>query len=178
MEDILCEHEQSCVRNCNYRLCLSEDHEKIWNHFTKRGQPKEDEGTMDLRAEQFRPDHEVLADVHLAAAGIDPLLQDIAHEMFVRPKLSRKPSQIMNDQVFASFQNERTCITTIDRPGGKNIMWGSDYPHAEGTWPNSRRIQDSLFAGLGTSEAVKADVLGLNAARLFRIDPVNHTVSG
>ncbi len=103
---------------------------------------------------------------------------NIAHEMFVRPKLSRKPSQIMNDQVFASFQNERTCITTIDRPGGKNIMWGSDYPHAEGTWPNSRRIQDSLFAGLGTSEAVKADVLGLNAARLFRIDPVNHTVSG
>lgn len=42
MEDILFEHEQSCVRNCNYRLCLSEDHEKNWNHFTKRGQPKEE----------------------------------------------------------------------------------------------------------------------------------------
>lgn len=100
---------------------------------------------------------------------------NIAHAGFVRPKLSRVPSQIMDDQIYASFQNERTCITTIDRPGGRNIMWGSDYPHAEGTWPNSRRIQHELFEGLEVSDAVKADVLGLNAARLFGVEPVIHT---
>lgn len=100
---------------------------------------------------------------------------NIAHHQFVRPKLSRPPSEIMNDQIFASFQNEKTCIATIDKPGGKNIMWGSDYPHAEGTWPHSQKITDELFDGLSVDERVKADVLGLNAARLFRMDPVLHS---
>ena len=54
-------------------------------------------------------------------------------------------------------------------------MWGSDYPHAEGTFPISRKLTDDLFAGLNVSEAVKRDVLGLNAAKLFRIDPVVQT---
>ncbi len=36
-------------------------------------------------------------------------------------------------------------------------MWGSDYPHAE---------------GITVSDAVRADLPGLNAARLFKPDPV------
>jgi predicted TIM-barrel fold metal-dependent hydrolase len=51
-------------------------------------------------------------------------------------------------------------------------MWGSDYPHAEGTFPISRRIVDELFAGMDVGEETKRDILGLNAARLFRVDPV------
>jgi predicted TIM-barrel fold metal-dependent hydrolase len=100
-----------------------------------------------------------------------------AHANFVFPKLSRKPSQIIDDQVWASFQHDRACIASAAArlPGAKNVMWGSDYPHAEGTFPISRRLTDQLFDGLGVSEAVKRDVLGLNAARLFRIDPVVST---
>ena len=100
-----------------------------------------------------------------------------AHSNFVRPKLSRAPSQIIDDQVWASFQHDRACITAAAAglAGAKNVMWGSDYPHAEGTFPISRKLTDDLFAGLNVSESVKRDVLGLNAARLFRIDPVAHT---
>ena len=99
----------------------------------------------------------------------------ICHDMFVRPKLSRAPSQIMNDQIFASFQNEKTCIFNLDRPGGKNVMWGSDYPHAEGTWPNSKTITQEIYNCAGVSVQSKADVLGLNAARLFHVDPIVQT---
>jgi predicted TIM-barrel fold metal-dependent hydrolase len=100
-----------------------------------------------------------------------------AHANFVRPKLSRAPSQIIDDQVWASFQHDRACITAAAAglPGANNVMWGSDYPHAEGTFPISRKLTDDLFAGLNVSEAVKRDVLGLNAAKLFRIDPVVQT---
>jgi predicted TIM-barrel fold metal-dependent hydrolase len=100
-----------------------------------------------------------------------------AHANFVHPKLSRMPSQIIDDQVWASFQHDRACITAAAAglPGAKNVMWGSDYPHAEGTFPISRKLTDDLFEGLGVSEAVKRDVLGLNAARLFRIEPVVST---
>ncbi len=96
-----------------------------------------------------------------------------AHSNFVRPKLSRSPSQIIDDQVWASFQHDRACITAsaAGLPGARNVMWGSDYPHAEGTFPVSRKIQAELFEGLDVSDAAKADILGLNAARLFQIEP-------
>jgi predicted TIM-barrel fold metal-dependent hydrolase len=98
-----------------------------------------------------------------------------AHDKFVQPKLSRMPSQIIDDQVWASFQHDRACITSAHLPGGKNVMWGSDYPHAEGTFPSSRPITESLFEGLDASEETKRNILGLNGARLFRMEPVVST---
>jgi predicted TIM-barrel fold metal-dependent hydrolase len=95
-----------------------------------------------------------------------------AHANFVSPKLSRMPSAIIDDQVWASFQHDRACIASRNLPGGRNIMWGSDYPHAEGTFPISRKLTEQLFEGLNVPEAEKAAILGLNGARLFRIDPV------
>ncbi|MCK9542348.1 MAG: amidohydrolase [Novosphingobium sp.] len=96
-----------------------------------------------------------------------------AHANFVFPKLSRRCSQIVDEQIWASFQHDRACILAADKglPGAKNVMWGSDYPHAEGTFPISRGIVDQLFDGLGVSDATRRDILGLNAARLFRIAP-------
>jgi predicted TIM-barrel fold metal-dependent hydrolase len=96
-----------------------------------------------------------------------------AHANFVFPKLSRLPSEIIDDQVWASFQHDRGCIASAaaNLPGARNVMWGSDYPHAEGTFPISRRVVDDLFEGIPVSDAVRNNVLGLNAARLFRIEP-------
>jgi predicted TIM-barrel fold metal-dependent hydrolase len=100
-----------------------------------------------------------------------------AHAKFVNPKLSRRPSQIIDDQVWASFQHDRACITSAAArlPGAKNVMWGSDYPHAEGTFPISRPIQEELFDNLDVPEDVRLGILGLNAARLFRMPAVVHT---
>ncbi|PKB14343.1 putative TIM-barrel fold metal-dependent hydrolase [Novosphingobium kunmingense] len=100
-----------------------------------------------------------------------------AHHNFVFPKLSRRCSQIIDDQVWASFQHDRACITAAAAklPGARNVMWGSDYPHAEGTFPISRRIVDDLFEDLAVDEQTRRDILGLNAARLFRIEPVIQT---
>lgn len=97
----------------------------------------------------------------------------VAHANFVRPDLSRSPSQIIDDQIWASFQHDRACIVAAAAglPGARNVMWGSDYPHAEGTFPISRQIQRELFDGLDVGEQVKADILGLNAARLFKVEP-------
>ncbi|WP_296675573.1 amidohydrolase family protein [Novosphingobium sp.] len=100
-----------------------------------------------------------------------------AHHNFVFPKLSRHPSQIVDDQVYASFQHDRACITAAAGRlrGAKNVMWGSDYPHAEGTFPISRPIQEELFENLEVPEDVRLNILGLNAAKLFRIEPKVHT---
>jgi predicted TIM-barrel fold metal-dependent hydrolase len=53
--------------------------------------------------------------------------------------------------------------------GTQALMWGADYPHHEGTFPRSRQVLAHLFDGIEISEQDKADIVGGNAARLFRI---------
>ena len=44
-------------------------------------------------------------------------------------------------------------------------MWGSDYPHDEGTFPHSREVIDRTFSELPEEETRK--IVGENAARLY-----------
>ena len=48
------------------------------------------------------------------------------------------------------------------------MTWGSDYPHYEGSWPNSRKmIHEALH---GAPEAEIRAILGENAARVYGFD--------
>lgn len=92
-----------------------------------------------------------------------------AHAVFVQPKLSRRPSQIIREQVKASFQHDRACIAARHVTGVESILWASDYPHAEGTFPRSKEIISHLFDDIQISEEDKAAILGGNAIKLFRL---------
>jgi predicted TIM-barrel fold metal-dependent hydrolase len=70
------------------------------------------------------------------------------HGMFVRPKLSRLPSEILYEQVYASFQHDRSAVETYLHLGYRNVMWGSDYPHIEGTYGHTQETLHTLFDGL------------------------------
>jgi predicted TIM-barrel fold metal-dependent hydrolase len=52
--------------------------------------------------------------------------------------------------------------------GVANIMWGSDYPHPEGSWPVTREQMIATFRGLPEDEV--AAMLGGNAARVYGFD--------
>jgi predicted TIM-barrel fold metal-dependent hydrolase len=52
--------------------------------------------------------------------------------------------------------------------GVANIMWGSDYPHPEGSWPVTREQMIETFRGLPEPEV--AAMLGGNAARVYGFD--------
>ena len=52
-------------------------------------------------------------------------------------------------------------------PGGRNIMWSSDYPHSETTFPNSLQKIEELFAGVPEEE--KAMIVGGRAKQLFNL---------
>jgi predicted TIM-barrel fold metal-dependent hydrolase len=92
------------------------------------------------------------------------------HHFFVQPKLSAPPSEIIKRQISASFQHDRACIMSRSVTGHQALMWGSDYPHHEGTFPYSRRVIAHLFDGIEITEQEKADIIGGNAARLFRLE--------
>ena len=47
-------------------------------------------------------------------------------------------------------------------------MWGSDYPHFEGTWPHTQGKLHTAFAGVPEAEA--RPLLGENAVRVYCFD--------
>lgn len=52
--------------------------------------------------------------------------------------------------------------------GVDKLMWGSDYPHLEGTWPNTLKKLSETF-GDYPEEEIRA-ILGLNAAEVYGFD--------
>ena len=58
--------------------------------------------------------------------------------------------------------------------GVDNMMWGSDYPHSESTFPQSQQILRDILAGVPASEQAK--IAGGNTARLYNFDMARVTV--
>ena len=52
--------------------------------------------------------------------------------------------------------------------GVDKMMWGSDYPHPEGTWPNTRSYYDEVFSGIPEADGRK--ILGENALQWYGLD--------
>ncbi len=86
-----------------------------------------------------------------------------------RSHLSMKPSEYFarNVCIGASCMPRREAELRYDI-GVANIMWGSDYPHPEGSWPYTREQMTETFQGLPAAEI--AAMLGGNAARFYGFD--------
>ncbi|MGE0383997.1 MAG: amidohydrolase family protein [Gammaproteobacteria bacterium] len=70
------------------------------------------------------------------------------HPMFVKPKLSMLPKEYIYRQVYASFQHDESAIPAVTAMGYRNVMWGSDYPHLEGTYGHTQETLQGLFDGV------------------------------
>ena len=70
------------------------------------------------------------------------------HAMFVRPQLSTLPKEILYRQVYASFQHDESAPPALWAMGYQNVMWGSDYPHLEGTFGHTQKTLHELFDDL------------------------------
>ena len=85
--------------------------------------------------------------------------------MWIRPPLSLKPSEFFARQGFITFTDDPIALQNIPFTGANCLLWGSDYPHDEGSFPYSQAVIERTFAGL--SEADKRKIVWDNAARLY-----------
>jgi len=89
-----------------------------------------------------------------------------------RSHLSRKPSEYFRSNVFVGAScMARREVERRHEIGLENILWGSDYPHPEGTWPKTRHHLFETFRGVPEDEL--ALMLGGNAARVYGFDLEN-----
>ena len=70
------------------------------------------------------------------------------HGAAVRPTLSKLPSRYLYEQVYASFQHDISAVAANSAMGWQNVMWGSDYPHFEGTFGHTQKTLHELFDGV------------------------------
>jgi predicted TIM-barrel fold metal-dependent hydrolase len=83
-------------------------------------------------------------------------------------ELKHQPSFYMDQNIYGSFIRDPVGIKNRDLPGGRNIMWSTDYPHSETTWPDSRAVMDRQFAGLSDEE--RRPIVHDNALRFFGLN--------
>lgn len=62
--------------------------------------------------------------------------------------LTMKPSEYWRRQCKATFQYDRIGTKLIDEMGAETLMWGSDYPHPDGIWPESEKYISEQFKDL------------------------------
>lgn len=92
---------------------------------------------------------------------------DLEWEDQFKDILKMKPSEYWYRQCYATYQTDVIGIKLLKELGEDNVMWGSDYPHPDGIWPDSR---DYLKRELGhLPEAVRRKVVCDNAAKLYRL---------
>ena len=80
-------------------------------------------------------------------------------------ELKMKPSEYWRRQCYATYQSDPIGIRLIDVLGEDNVMWGSDFPHPDGVWPDSQEFIAREMAGV--EPRIQGKVLWENAARLY-----------
>ncbi len=67
------------------------------------------------------------------------------HATAVRPRLQKLPSEYVYSNIYASFQHDRSAVKACTAMGWRNVCWGSDYPHFEGTYGHTQKTLHELF---------------------------------
>ena len=75
------------------------------------------------------------------------------------------PSHFFHRNVFLSFQEDGLGIRDREIIGVDALMWGSDYPHTESTFPRSKEITARVLADVSPGDTEK--ILAGNVARMF-----------
>ena len=79
--------------------------------------------------------------------------------------LTMKPSEYWRRQCHATYQSDPIGIRLLDILGEDNVMWGSDFPHPDGVWPDSREFIERELGGV--SDALRRKITCDNAGRLY-----------
>lgn len=81
-----------------------------------------------------------------------------------------KPSEYVQRQFHVQFQDDPVAVACRHVTGISTLVWGNDYPHAEGTFRGSRELIEQQFAGVPDDE--RRAILGGTLGALLGYRPV------
>ncbi len=86
-------------------------------------------------------------------------------DQFADLTLKMKPSEYWHRQCYATYQSDPVGIRLLDILGDETVMWGSDFPHPDGVWPDSQEFIQRELGNL--REPVRNKIICGNAAKLY-----------
>ena len=85
-------------------------------------------------------------------------------------ELDRPPSEIVKGRVWGCVFDDQHGLNSRDAVGLEHILFETDYPHTDGTWPESRAVAHRLCANAGMDAAECHAFLRGNAIRCYGLD--------
>ncbi|MBI2359542.1 MAG: amidohydrolase family protein [Deltaproteobacteria bacterium] len=84
------------------------------------------------------------------------------------PLCKKKPSEYLSGgQIYYGCEPDEKLIGfVVGEVGSKTIMYASDYPHWDMSWPDSAVL---IWRREDLSEGAKKDILGDNARRFYNL---------
>jgi predicted TIM-barrel fold metal-dependent hydrolase len=79
--------------------------------------------------------------------------------------LTMPPSGYWRRQCWATYQTDPVGVKLLAELGADKIMWGSDFPHPDGVWPDSKEYIERELGHLPV--AVRRQIVCDNAAALY-----------
>jgi predicted TIM-barrel fold metal-dependent hydrolase len=84
------------------------------------------------------------------------------------PEMKLRPSEYFARQCWISFEvDEATLSPLAPLIGEERIVWGSDYPHHDATFPGAVKELREAISPLPAE--VRAKILGANARTLYQL---------
>ena len=83
-------------------------------------------------------------------------------------RIPEPPSTYYRRNVFNCFFKDTVGIDMIDRIGVDNVLFETDYPHQDGTFPHSKKVAENLFGHLDPESVYK--IARGNAIELLGLD--------
>ncbi len=86
------------------------------------------------------------------------------------PEMKMKPSEYFRRQCWIAFEgDEDTLPALLPHVGEERVVWGSDYPHHDATFPGAVKKLEALIAPL--SPSARRRIRSNNARELYRLPP-------
>jgi predicted TIM-barrel fold metal-dependent hydrolase len=86
-------------------------------------------------------------------------------DQFKDLSLRMPPSDYWKRQCWATYQTDPVGVKLLDELSADNVMWGSDFPHPDGIWPDSQEYLERELGDLPA--ATRRKIVCENAARLY-----------
>jgi predicted TIM-barrel fold metal-dependent hydrolase len=98
---------------------------------------------------------------------LDTMVTNHGWDTFPGKVIKEKPSFYWRRNMAATFEQDLIGVRNRYDIGVENLMWATDYPHPDSTWPRSQEVLKEHFEGVPVDE-VELIAAG-NATRIYRL---------
>ena len=83
-------------------------------------------------------------------------------------ELSRMPSEFFRENVYVTFQDDWVAFQTAQLMNPERLMWASDHPHSDSTFPHSQQVLAEQTAHM--TQEMRDAIVWRNCAQLYGIE--------